>query len=141
MSASNESRTSQEQGKIQVQSQISVTVIRRQKTMKSIENQLTIMLLLVTMLFLILMIPTYLRFIYTNLAPGDTPANCASLILFFHISSKLYVTNSGINFFLYCISGQKFPNDLKEILGCRKGSDFKNSGQETSCSVAETSGL
>ena len=35
---------------------------RRQKTLKSTENQLTIMLLLVTTLFLILMVPTYIRF-------------------------------------------------------------------------------
>ena len=36
---------------------------RRQKTMKNTENQLTIMLLLVTTLFLALMIPTYVRFL------------------------------------------------------------------------------
>ena len=99
------------------------------------------MLLLVAMLLLILMIPTYIRFICTNFAPRDTPANYASLILFYHVSNKLYTTNNGINFFLYCISGQKFWDDLKEILDCRRGSDLKNSGQETSCSVTDTSGL
>ena len=104
----------QKQGRIQVQNQINPVVTKRQRAMKSTENQLTIMLLLVTMLFMILMIPTYLRFIYTNFAPRDTPANYSSLILFFHISNKLYITNNGINFFLYCISGQKFQNDLKE---------------------------
>ena len=36
----------------------------RKKTMKSAENQLTIMLLLVTTLFLILLCPTYFRYIY-----------------------------------------------------------------------------
>ena len=40
----------------------------RQKTMKSVENQLTIMLLLVTTLFLILLCPTYIRFIYLAFA-------------------------------------------------------------------------
>ena len=41
-------------------------------------------------------------------------------MLFYQVTSKLYFTNSGINFFLYCISGQKFRNDLKELLGCNK---------------------
>ena len=40
----------------------------RGKTMKSAENQLTLMLLSVTMLFLILLCPTYIRFIYLAFA-------------------------------------------------------------------------
>ena len=39
-------------------------------------------------------------------------------LLIFQVTSRLYFTNSGINFFLYCTSGQKFRNDLKEILCC-----------------------
>ena len=46
----------------------------REKTMKSAENQLTIMLLLVTMLFLILLMPTNIRFIYLSFVERDTPA-------------------------------------------------------------------
>ena len=90
----------------------------RGKTMKSAENKLTIMLLMVTTLFLILLCPTYIRFIYLAFAERDTPSQYANSILIYQISSKLYSTNSGINFFLYCISGQKFRNDLKEILFC-----------------------
>ena len=90
----------------------------RQKTMKSAENQLTIMLLLVTLLFSLLLIPTYIRFIYLTFAVNDTPAKFAGSMLLFHISYKLYATNSGVNFYLYCISGQKFRHDLKEILCC-----------------------
>ena len=45
---------------------------QRQKTMKNTENQLTVMLLLVTTLFLILMIPTYMRFLYTTFVDKDT---------------------------------------------------------------------
>ena len=89
----------------------------RQRTMKSAENQLTIMLLLVTMLFLILLLPTYIRFIYLTFIERDTPSKYASSMLFFQITFKLYTTNNGINFFLYCISGKKFRADLKEIFG------------------------
>ena len=90
----------------------------RQRAMKSAEKQLTIMLLLVTFLFSILLIPTYIRFIYLTLVKSDTPEKYARAILLFQITYKLYATNNGVNFFLYCISGQKFRYDLKELLCC-----------------------
>ena len=90
----------------------------RQKSMKNAQNQLTTMLLLVTTLFLILLLPTYIRFIYAAFVISDTPSKFATSIFIFEISYKLYVTNSGINFLLYCVSGQKFRKDLKEIVCC-----------------------
>ena len=90
----------------------------RQKNMKYAENQLTIMLLLVTTLFLILICPTYFRFIYLVFARRDTPLDYAKSMFIFQITAKLYITNSGINFFLYCISGKKFRDDLKETFLC-----------------------
>ena len=94
----------------------------RKGAMKKAENQLTIMLLLVTTLFLILLIPTYVRFVYLTFVKPDTPYKYALSTFLFHVTHKLYNTNSGINFFLYCISGQKFRNDLKEILCFRRNS-------------------
>ena len=88
----------------------------RQKSMKSAENQLTTMLLLVTTLFLVLIFPSYIRFIYAAFVKTDTPSKFADSLLISEIIYHLYVTNSGINFLLYCISGQKFRNDLKEIV-------------------------
>ena len=88
----------------------------RQSSMKNAENQLTIMLLLVTTLFLILLIPTYVRFIYLTFLKTDTPSKYALSIFLMQLTYKLFTTNSGINFFLYCISGRRFRNDLKEIL-------------------------
>ena len=77
------------------------------------------MLLLVTTLFLILVCPTYFRYIFLILVKRDTPFMFALSVFMYQLSSKLYATNSGVNFFLYCISGQKFRNDLKEIFsGC-----------------------
>ena len=104
----------------------------RQKTMKSAENQLTIMLLLVTTLFLILLCPTYFRFIYMAFAKRDTPSEYAKSMLIYQITSKLYTSNSGINFFLYCISGKKFRNDLKEILCCWTSDTAGNISKESS---------
>ena len=90
----------------------------RQKSMKNAENQLTKMLLLVTTLFLILLFPTYFQFIYMVFVKPDTPLEYAKLMLLFQITALLYISNSGINFFLYCISGQQFRNDLKELSCC-----------------------
>ena len=88
----------------------------RENTSKSIENQLTLMLLLVTTLFLILLIPTYVRFFYFAFVNQDTTEKYAGAMLFYYLTTRLYFTNSGINFFLYCISGTKFRKDLKELL-------------------------
>ena len=103
----------------------------REKTMKSAENQLTTMLLLVTTLFFILVLTTYIRYIYKSFVISDTPSKFANTLLISEISYKLYVTNSGINFFLYCISGKKFRNDLKEIMCCRFSSSSIDSRSDT----------
>ena len=103
----------------------------RQKTMKNAENQLTIMLLLVTTLFLILLFPAYFRFIYIVVAKRDTPRFYARLLLVGQVTGKLYPTNSGINFFLYCLSGKKFRNDLKEILCCSSTSKSSVTGSKS----------
>ena len=77
----------------------SATIGARQKTMKSAQNQLTTMLLLVTTLYLILLLPTYIRFIYAAFVILDTPSKYAISLFFIEFSYKLYATNSGINFF------------------------------------------
>ena len=94
----------------------------RNRTMKNVENQLTVMLLLVTTLFFILLIPTYIRFVFMTFFQPNTPYKFSITMLVFQITHKLYHTNNGINFFLYCVSGRKFRNDLKQILHCTRGS-------------------
>ena len=118
----------------------SAGVATREKTMKTAENQLTTMLLLVTTLFLILLLPTYIRFIYAAFVTSDTPSKFATSMLISEISYKLYVTNSGINFFLYCVSGKKFRNDLKEIVCCIKRSSSSSTSEESNVHT-NTSGI
>ena len=105
----------------------------REKAMRNAESQLTIMLLLVTTLFFILLIPVYIRFVFTTFFQPDTPYKFSIAMLLFQITHKLFHTNNGINFFLYCISGQKFRNDLKEILNCagRSGQSTYTKGDES----------
>ena len=65
-------------------------------------------------------------------------------MLIYQISLKLYTANSGINFFLYCISGHKFRKDLKEILFCSgianraitRGRSQSNTAYSKTCSIA-----
>ena len=118
---------------------------KRSATMKSAESQLTIMLLLVTTLFFILLCPTYIRFIYLLLTEQDTPRQYAVSMFLYQVTSKLYTTNSGINFLLYCISGQKFRNDLKEVLcfsdttsGSFPGSKNESQTNDTELSSIQT---
>ena len=113
----------------------------RQKNLKTAENQLTIMLLLVTTLFLILVCPTYFRFIYLSFAKRDTPLVYARVMLIYQVTAKLYISNSGINFFLYCISGQKFRNDLKEILCCLANRHPSSTGSKDHSHSTEISSL
>ena len=99
----------------------------RQRKMKSAENQLTIMLLLVTILYLVLQIPSYIRNIYTQFVKQDTSAKYANYTLILLLTYALSITSNGINFFLYCISGKKFRNDFVEILSCNETTFIKNS--------------
>ena len=110
---------------------------KRHRKMQNAENQLTIMLLMVSILFTILLIPTSVRTVFVNFFEIDTPYKYASYDLFFQMTIKLAGTYNGINFFLYCISGNKFRIDLKEILlgiggWCRLPATADGSGRSDS---------
>ena len=83
---------------------------------KNPEKQIFITVLLITFVFLILNTPALAVVIYLTFYTGNSPYYHAGLHLFFQISDKTYVTNHGINFFLYVISGQKFRRDLRNFL-------------------------
>ena len=114
---------------------------RRQRSLKNTENQLTIMLLLVTTLFLILMVPTYIRFLVYSFFNTGTPERYANLMSLYQFSYILYNTNSGINFFLYCISGQKFRNDVIETFSYSVGENMTSERSKSSASVTESSAV
>ena len=88
----------------------------RIKIRKSSEGQTFAILLLVTFALLILTTPAYMFFIYIQVADFTaSPETFASYFLFYHSSYALQVTNYGINFFLYVMSGTKFRTDLKRL--------------------------
>ena len=86
---------------------------------KTSERQIYIILLLVTFGLLILTSPSYLFRLYSMLYNyRKSPYFFSGYYLFFNIEQKVYYTNSGINFFLYVISGQKFRTDLMKLFKC-----------------------
>ena len=89
---------------------------------KQSETQIVVMLLLVTFVFLILNIPARALVFYRTFVSGHTAYYYAGLYLFYQIGNKSNITNHGINFFLYAMSGQKFRTDLKNLFSSKQSS-------------------
>ena len=84
------------------------------------ERQLIAMLLCVSFVFLILTLPIYIRqMVYQFIDETTSPEAYARYIFFYFFTQGLYFTNSSVNFYLYCLAGSKFREDLKSIL-CQK---------------------
>ena len=89
--------------------------------MKSSENQMFVLLLLVSFTFLICSISHYSLLLYINLVDyRKSPSLLAGFHLFHSTGQKAYYTNNGINFYLYIISGQMFRSDVANLFKCRK---------------------
>ena len=107
------SQFSQGQGQFEGQAESSKT--------KNTEKQITVTLLLVTFSFPILMMPSCAILIYVMVYDfAQSPEAFAGYYLFGNIAGQAYFTNSGINFFLYVISGRKFRTDLVKLFLCFK---------------------
>ena len=71
------------------------------------EVQMSIMLVAVTITFLVLTLPQYTRhIIFTFVDFSSTPENIALSRFLYHVSQKLYLTNSCVNFILYSATGE-----------------------------------
>ena len=86
------------------------------KQIKSTDEQIYTMLLLVTFSYLVLTTPAYVMLLYINLVDHfQSPYHYAAYILFVQVGEKACYTNFRINFFLYVLSGQKFRKDLVDL--------------------------
>ncbi len=82
----------------------------------SSEAQITVMLILVSMMFLVLLLPFEIRTFYYFIAGRPTTAQAfATYMLAFTLTRDLHTINYCINFFLYLISGKKFRRDFKAL--------------------------
>ena len=75
------------------------------------------MLLLISSTYVILTVPFEVREIYSYyISYGNTPEDFAFNFFIINVTRNLMILNSGINFFLYLLSGRKFKNDLQILL-------------------------
>ena len=87
--------------------------------LKSSEKHIYVILLLVTFGFLILSTPSYVFYFFQMVYNYNrTPHSSAAAHLFIQIAGNMHYTNSGINFFLYVLSGRKFRSDLANLFNC-----------------------
>ncbi len=88
---------------------------------KNSETQIYMILFLVTFAFLLLTTPSYVFFFFVrtfNFIPN--PKFLGVFYLCQQIAHKTFFVNSGINFFLYVLSGSKFRNDVLKLFQCHK---------------------
>ena len=109
------------------------------KRQRSTERQITVMLLLVSFLYLILIGPGFIHFLSWLIVPPHRDSETyANFVLSYNVCQKLFFTNNSINFFLYCISGRKFRADLLDLLSCCNTKRGKNGSESCdSCSNTE----
>ena len=85
--------------------------------MNARDRQLVSMLLLVTTALLIFTMPQCIRYIsYLFIDYTSDPRSFAIYFFWYNFCGKWFYINYAINFFLYCIGGQKFRGDLKRLL-------------------------
>ena len=88
----------------------------QEEASKTRENQVTRILLAVSIMFLVLTMPFFfVRILYTII---DRKQNIPVYKLTLQIAEILMYTNSAINFYLYCLAGSKFRRDAINLF-CR----------------------
>ena len=93
--------------------------IKKEKDQKLQEKQMTVLLLLVSFALLVLTLPGWLMNLYYAIVPPPTdPDNVATYVIVYHFCNKLFISNSAINFFLYCLGGSKFRQDVARVCCC-----------------------
>ncbi len=100
-------------------STVSQSIIRKKSSRDSrSDTQLVIMLLFVSFAFLVLTLPLNIRsIVYAfGFSLDSTNQELAQTSLVVAITSRLMMTNSAINFWLYCLSGKRFRQDLKSFV-------------------------
>ena len=86
------------------------------KPMTSRDRNAIVTLLLVSFTFLLLSSPHFVKVALFSMTNGtSTLSRQADYSLLFQVSRKLYFTNNACNFFLYCLSGTKFRNDVARL--------------------------
>ena len=106
---------------------------------KSENAQMTFLLLSVSFVFLLLTTPSqvfYLIQMYMDFT--QSPKDFATFWILFNIAKHCHFSNSGVNFFLYVLSGSKFRNDLIALFVHRKPDNKREISSTSSTTVSST---
>lgn len=106
-------------------------------TDRSRENQLTIMLLLVSFTYLVIILPISVRVLfYAFYEYTASTERYGVYVLLYSSLNLLLFLNNAINFYLYCLSGTRFRSDLRRLVGCKsKSSEASQASNTTSSSM------
>jgi len=97
------------------------------KSVSQRDNQLALMLAMVTLAFVVLTLPQYVRLLVFRFVDHTNSVRSQEIfILAYHITQKLFWMNNAVNFYLYCITGSKFRKDLMKLLSSAKCNRFNN---------------
>jgi hypothetical protein len=84
------------------------------------QNQLTRMLLLISIAFLITVAPHRIGRSINVIFPQKTAVGRAIVLAIRHFNYRCWFINNAINFYLYvCGGGERFRNDLKMLFRCK----------------------
>ncbi|XP_057334246.1 thyrotropin-releasing hormone receptor-like [Microplitis mediator] len=105
------------------------------------QSKVTNMLLVVSSFFLCFNLPAYVMRVRAFLEENDEPPR--AIVITQHICNLLFDTNFGINFVLYCASGQNFRKAVVAIILRRKkrwnsGTRISNHASESRKSLSES---
>jgi hypothetical protein len=117
------------------------------KETQSSDIQLVVMLMLVSFAFLFLTLPICVRYILANVLDHENnPYHHAVYTFLYHLTQKLTATNNAVNFYLYCMGGQKFRSDLRKLCSRRTPREDRNTTSRSNTednisTVSATTGL
>jgi hypothetical protein len=84
-------------------------------------HHLTVMLILVSLFYWVLMLPSGALFIAKIYMPRQPSTEFKEkMIIFYHAAYLLMLSNSSLDFVLYAVTARKFRRELSKVLGCFK---------------------
>ena len=78
------------------------------------DRKVTVMLLVLTLVFLVLLLPLFACHLYKYFLPSKKKRS-KLIYLVFMISQRLWYTNNAVNFYIYALFGSEFRKELRAL--------------------------
>ena len=83
------------------------------------ENNITLVMIVIIIVFMVCQTPASINQILYYIIQ-DREDTCSVYARFYHVSNLLTVTNSSVNFIIYCLFRRQFQQELCVLLSCKK---------------------